>query len=597
MPMVGHRPRSARALIFVSLVALLGGLIWAPSVSAAVTLYVAPLPTAIGDGSSCASPGFNTIQAAVNAAVAGDTVHVCSGTHSLSAEVTVPVLLTFEGDDAATSIVDGSGSVRLINAGGNDIAVTDMTLQNGRTLSVGGAIFTTGSLTVTRSIVRNNTASGDGGGVFGNPVTVTDSTFDSNQSNGFFGGALRALVGGVTVTGSTFTNNSITGGFGSAINTPGPLTVTNSTFTGNNAATSGTVVSTGGTTITNSTFTGNTAVGISAIHTQGSVLTLTNTVIADDSLSNNCAADIFDDGGGNFSTDATCGLTQPSSQVAALADLALQGLADNGGPTETIGLGAGSDAIDAGVSVGCPATDQRGISRPQGTACDAGAFEVVVAPPAPVEPAPPSISITKKVATAQAGTFGASAMVPLGSVVWYQIVVTNTGSSPLTGITLLDSAAGGGLPAGCPALPSSLAAAASYSCTYPAPVLGSSTNIASATVAGRSVTATATVTAGPPVLTDSIAPGVNRGTTGFGTSSVILSRPGYVTFLVRLEDHLAGRPVEIWTRSKTGSWVKTTTRLVAADGTVHYYARIFRWTAFQAKLGGGGSHGRIATVR
>src|SRR5262249_45753340 len=46
----------------------------------------------------------------------------------------------------------------------------------------------------------------------------------------------------------------------------------------------------------------------------------------------------------------------------------------------TRALGAGSAAIDVVPAAGCAANDQRGITRPQGAACDAGAYEV--APPA-----------------------------------------------------------------------------------------------------------------------------------------------------------------------------------------------------------------------
>ncbi len=49
-------------------------------------------------------------------------------------------------------------------------------------------------------------------------------------------------------------------------------------------------------------------------------------------------------------------------------------LADNGGATQTFALLPGSPAIDAGQSTGCP-PDQRGVVRPQGAACDIGAFE------------------------------------------------------------------------------------------------------------------------------------------------------------------------------------------------------------------------------
>jgi hypothetical protein len=55
-------------------------------------------------------------------------------------------------------------------------------------------------------------------------------------------------------------------------------------------------------------------------------------------------------------------------------ELLLQPLADNGGPTETHALQPGSAAIDA-ATLDCPPSDQRGVERPFGEACDAGAFE------------------------------------------------------------------------------------------------------------------------------------------------------------------------------------------------------------------------------
>ena len=51
----------------------------------------------------------------------------------------------------------------------------------------------------------------------------------------------------------------------------------------------------------------------------------------------------------------------------------LAALGNYGGPTETMALLPGSPAIDAGNS--SVATDQRGVSRPKGSASDVGAFE------------------------------------------------------------------------------------------------------------------------------------------------------------------------------------------------------------------------------
>jgi len=71
----------------------------------------------------------------------------------------------------------------------------------------------------------------------------------------------------------------------------------------------------------------------------------------------------------NIDTDGTCkGTTVPPNS------LVISPLADNGGPTYTHAIGEGSVAIDAAVS-DCPVNDQRGVHRPQGAACDVGAYE------------------------------------------------------------------------------------------------------------------------------------------------------------------------------------------------------------------------------
>jgi hypothetical protein len=72
----------------------------------------------------------------------------------------------------------------------------------------------------------------------------------------------------------------------------------------------------------------------------------------------------------------------------------LGSLANNGGETDTMALLTGSPAINAGDPSKCPATDQRGLPRPQLGGCDIGAYEVqpptpMPAPPTPVAPAVP----------------------------------------------------------------------------------------------------------------------------------------------------------------------------------------------------------------
>jgi hypothetical protein len=111
-------------------------------------------------------------------------------------------------------------------------------------------------------------------------------------------------------------------------------------------------------------------------------LTLTNTIVADNGVEN-CDGNISSLGH-NLTDDTSCGLTEPSDLV--VADAMLGPLQDNGGPTETHDLlpggttTPGSPAIDAGDNAACPTTDQRGVVRPQGAACDIGAVEYVPEP-------------------------------------------------------------------------------------------------------------------------------------------------------------------------------------------------------------------------
>jgi hypothetical protein len=85
--------------------------------------------------------------------------------------------------------------------------------------------------------------------------------------------------------------------------------------------------------------------------------------------------------GFNLDSDNTCNLTD---RRQAGREHLLGPLANNGGPTQTHALLPGSPAIDMVLS-GCPlpATDQRGITRPQGAVCDIGAYELEVKAPIP----------------------------------------------------------------------------------------------------------------------------------------------------------------------------------------------------------------------
>lgn len=118
------------------------------------------------------------------------------------------------------------------------------------------------------------------------------------------------------------------------------------------------------------------------------------------------------DGGHNLVFGTQC------ADITALstADPLLGALADNGGPTKTMALGAGSPALDVvpSTAAGCTAADQRGTTRPQGKGCDAGAFEVFMPPPPPppgggAGDQPPTTTITTPTTTNDQPTTPASA--------------------------------------------------------------------------------------------------------------------------------------------------------------------------------------------
>jgi len=72
---------------------------------------------------------------------------------------------------------------------------------------------------------------------------------------------------------------------------------------------------------------------------------------------------------GGCPTGTTCAHTPITT------DPVLGFLADNGGSTKTMLPKTSSPAIDSGDDTMCPATDQRGVARPQGIHCDMGAVE------------------------------------------------------------------------------------------------------------------------------------------------------------------------------------------------------------------------------
>ncbi len=229
-----------------------------------------------------------------------------------------------------------------------------------------------------------------------NNLTVARG-FANDQNNpdnvGDRGGGIVNDGGTLTVTRSTFSgNNALFIGGGIANLNGGTLEVSNSTFSANRAFAGGAIVNGGTLWVAYSTFSGNDAEGVGGGIENANVAkaraTLSNTIFeksAKGNIHNACVEGscqgTITDGGYNISDDSSFAYTNSTSKGSTEPLLDPNGLQNNGGPTETIALQEGSPAIDyipKGES-GCHTpvkADQRGVKRPQGKACDVGAYEL-----------------------------------------------------------------------------------------------------------------------------------------------------------------------------------------------------------------------------
>lgn len=287
-----------------------------------------------------------------------------------------------------------------------------------------GGIFNDGMLTVGQSIVRGNTASAtgatnqngpEGGGIYNNggaTATITASTIDANHAtavaaggvgttNATGGGAIndgtmnlvRSTVSNNTASGTDGTNNSgqgggIYNGFGSTF-TADRSTVANNSATGSDLERAGGIYLDGTPSITSSTIAHNAATVGANLDVQAAT-TLKNTIVSDPGGGgSDCEGSAFVASQGfNLADDASCNLTDPSTDKPSADPMLAPSLAANGGLTKTYALEAGSPAIDQGQSSVGEDRDQRSRQRPydypaianatDGDGTDIGAFEVVV---------------------------------------------------------------------------------------------------------------------------------------------------------------------------------------------------------------------------
>jgi hypothetical protein len=275
----------------------------------------------------------------------------------------------------------------VLHGTGGGLTLGGVTITGGTASGPGGGVFAQGAVTLTNSTITGNTAGANAGGltVVG-PVTLTNSTVSGNT--GPDGGIFAN--GSVTVTNSTVSGNHGSGGSGGIGANPGPVTLINSTVSGNTGDSGGGVFVEQGLTLVYSTVVSNTSANGANLFVDFGDLTSFGSVVALPQGSGaNCSIvrGATTSNGFNFSDDASCGFTQSTDHQNA-GSPGLGALANNGGATLTQLPQSGSPLIDAIATASCQAdgasgiaTDQRGITRPQGAGCDIGAVEAAVAVP------------------------------------------------------------------------------------------------------------------------------------------------------------------------------------------------------------------------
>jgi hypothetical protein len=291
--------------------------------------------------------------------------------------------------NGATIKRDSTSQFRIFEvASGAKLTFNNLTITGGETRNAAG-IFNYGTLTLNSSTVSGNSATnGAGGGVFNNGNLTLNSSTVSGNSATIGGGIVNNR--NLTLENSTVSGNSATNNGGGIYIANGIIALNNSTVSGNSATNGigGGIYNDGTLTLNNITVSGNSAGGSGGgIYNESGKLTLKNSIIANSTAGGDCriVSGGRTDEGYNFIEDSsnTCGLTNGTNGNIVGVDPNLGPLQNNGGPTFTHALlsvsGSPNPAQDKIPPANCgTATDQRGVSRPQGGNCDIGAFELEV---------------------------------------------------------------------------------------------------------------------------------------------------------------------------------------------------------------------------
>ena len=316
-----------------------------------------------------------------------------------------PVLVMPEKSNLTISGLNFQGSKQakqsvLLNHG--QLTINNSIISGNSSFGDGGGITSTyGMLTLNYSIISGNSAENNGGGIYfsNGKLTLNNSTILKNRSSTGNGGGIYFFAGALAMRNSTIASNSSAAG-GGIYSYNNTLSLINDTIADNSATSNGGGIFSYNSKITldKSTVFHNVSAssggGISANSPDSPADIRDHPVVVERSIiagnqgsQGNDVSGIVMTGGYNlFGQFAGANFIDPQGlhttdkEVNELNNLHIDGaLNENGGVTMTHALQTGSPAIDAIPASACDLktadTDQRGVRRPQGGACDIGAYE------------------------------------------------------------------------------------------------------------------------------------------------------------------------------------------------------------------------------
>jgi uncharacterized repeat protein (TIGR01451 family) len=320
--------------------------------------------TGPGSGPGLAQPIYTTTLGSDGTAGVVVTANQLAGSYPVTATLRgaiTPALFSLTNACVGSYTVannndDGEGSLR--RGISNICAGGVITFANSYTISLNSPLTINKALTIDgagHTIKISGDSNGDGAPDLSLFQIGSSSVVTLTQLN------LISGTGAIINQGTLLTERTtLAGHTAAALENSGIAWVSNSTFSGNGQHISNTLALT----LTNNTLAHSSGAGV----VNSNSLAMQNNIIAY-SAGSDCVNN------GTLTANINNLIEDNSCSPALAGDPVLSTLDSFGSSTSIHALLPGSPAIDAGNPLACGPSDQRGVSRPQGSVCDIGAFE------------------------------------------------------------------------------------------------------------------------------------------------------------------------------------------------------------------------------